>query len=212
MPHKDPAARRAYQIKNRARHNEYEKARRLRNIDAARARARELHAKNKEHHNQLCRESYARNTEKNRAYARAYYYAHKAEKQEYAAQFRLSHAAYLKTYYLAYARAHPDKMAEKHQRRRARMHGAQRLTLTEAQWREIKEAFDHRCAYCGRRMQRLEKDHITPVDNHGDYHVHNIVPACRRCNASKGTRPAPKLVQPLLLTIAPEHQPRNKKD
>jgi len=59
-------------------------------------------------------------------------------------------------------------------------------TLTRDQWREIKEKFDHRCAYCNRKMDRLEMDHVYPLSKGGAHTVENIVPACRTCNAKKG--------------------------
>lgn len=65
-------------------------------------------------------------------------------------------------------------------------------TLTRKQWQEIKEAHNHTCAYCGRKMERLEMDHIIPLSKGGIHTAANIVPACRTCNAKKGN----KLVTP----------------
>lgn len=59
-------------------------------------------------------------------------------------------------------------------------------TLTREQWTEIKDRFGHRCAYCGRPMDRLEMDHVQPLSKGGAHSAQNIVPACRTCNAHKG--------------------------
>ncbi len=52
------------------------------------------------------------------------------------------------------------------------------------QWKQIKIAFDYRCAYCGSRTE-LEQDHVTPISKGGNHTAANIVPACRSCNARK---------------------------
>lgn len=109
----------------------------------------------------------------------------------------------------AWTKANPEKAVAKVERRRARKQGANRITLSAAQWEEIKIAFGHRCAYCDRKMQRLTQDHITPFSQQGDHHLHNVVPACKSCNSKKNAGPPLVPVQPLLLTIAPE-EPRRK--
>ena len=45
--------------------------------------------------------------------------------------------------------------------------------------------------------------YLTPLFKGGSHTFSNIVPACGRCNSSKGTNPPPVPVQPLLLTLAP---------
>jgi 5-methylcytosine-specific restriction endonuclease McrA len=75
--------------------------------------------------------------------------------------------------------------------------------LSVAQWREIKVAYGHRCVYCGRKMQHLTQDHITPLSKGGSHTAPNVVPACLSCNSKKRARAPLVPVQPLLLTIAP---------
>lgn len=43
----------------------------------------------------------------------------------------------------------------------------------------------HRCVYCGNRSQTL--DHLVPVRRGGPHSMQNLVPACIRCNNSKGS-------------------------
>lgn len=59
--------------------------------------------------------------------------------------------------------------------------------FTENQWKELIEKFDHRCAYCGRKNAKLERDHKIPLSRGGAHTASNIVPACRWCNAHKAT-------------------------
>lgn len=108
----------------------------------------------------------------------------------------------------AWTKANPEKSVAKVERRRARKEGVNRISLSAAQWEEIKVAFNHRCAYCNRKMQRLTQDHITPFVENGDHHLHNVVPACKSCNSRKGKGKPLVPVQPLLLTIAPEESKR----
>lgn len=105
-------------------------------------------------------------------------------------------------------RTHREQYAIYEERRRARQFHALINDLTAAQWREILEAFHHCCAYCGRHMQRLTKDHVTPYIQQGNNTLWNVVPSCQSCNSRKHTGPPLKPVQPLLLTVAPARKKR----
>lgn len=86
----------------------------------------------------------------------------------------------------AWRRANPDKVAEYQRRRRARKLGTD-PDLTPEQWNEILDEFGHRCAYCASDGP-LERDHVWPISRGGRHTRDNVVPACRSCNASKGSR------------------------
>jgi 5-methylcytosine-specific restriction endonuclease McrA len=104
-----------------------------------------------------------------------------------------------------HAKAHPELGKARGARRRARQAAVAINDLTAAQWEEIKTVYGHRCVYCGRKMQRLEQDHIMAIANGGNHTASNVVPACRTCNARKGTKSPLIPVQPLLLTVAKPH-------
>lgn len=58
-------------------------------------------------------------------------------------------------------------------------------------WRRaIKEYFGKTCVYCGAtyELQQLTLDHVHPKALGGDSNTNNLVPACKCCNHSKGTR------------------------
>lgn len=46
------------------------------------------------------------------------------------------------------------------------------------------------CHYCGKGLNRgsLTVDHVVPLSAGGAYGLSNIVPACCRCNGSKGSK------------------------
>jgi 5-methylcytosine-specific restriction endonuclease McrA len=83
--------------------------------------------------------------------------------------------------------------------------------FSHAQWVEMLSVFAHRCAYCGRRMEKLTQEHITPYEKGGSNTLWNIVPACQSCNSKKGVGPPLCPVQPLLLTCAPSRNSRPRK-
>lgn len=87
----------------------------------------------------------------------------------------------------AWRRTNPERLAEYQRRRRARKLGMN-PDLTVEQWTEILEEFDHTCAYCQARGVSLEQEHMTPLSRGGRHTAVNVVPACRSCNARKGTK------------------------
>lgn len=58
-------------------------------------------------------------------------------------------------------------------------------------WREaIKTSWNNRCAYCGDPPiddKSLTIDHVKPKARGGQDQTTNCIPACRRCNAAKGS-------------------------
>lgn len=73
------------------------------------------------------------------------------------------------------------------QRRRTQKVGLP-ATLTDNEWLVALAYFDDRCAYCGASEALLHQEHIVPLSVGGGYIAANIVPACKRCNSSKGTK------------------------
>jgi hypothetical protein len=71
------------------------------------------------------------------------------------------------------------------------------LTRREArqQWRDsIKEAWNNRCAYCGRppiddnSLTELTIDHVRPKSRGGQDRTSNVIPACASCNQAKSSQ------------------------
>lgn len=82
---------------------------------------------------------------------------------------------------------HKDKLAEKDRNRKAVKRGSSG-NVTKEQWAEIVAYYQGRCAYCFKRDTELTQDHMLPVSRGGLHEVDNLVPACRSCNAMKGTK------------------------
>jgi 5-methylcytosine-specific restriction endonuclease McrA len=60
--------------------------------------------------------------------------------------------------------------------------------VTERDWRRLVERFGGCCAYCGKHTARLSADHVVPLSRGGRHAIGNLLPACRRCNSSKGSK------------------------
>lgn len=87
------------------------------------------------------------------------------------------------------------------QRRRARMRELEH-TLTAREWDILLMMTDSRCIYCGQQSDSLEQEHWIPVFPHGGgYTYENIVPACRSCNASKGTMTGEEYLEKIDITL-----------
>lgn len=70
-------------------------------------------------------------------------------------------------------------------RRRARKRANGVFCFTVRDWRRLCLRYDGRCAYC-LESSVLTMDHVVPIVRGGRHSIGNIVPACDRCNKSKG--------------------------
>lgn len=217
MPYKDPEAlrafRRRYAAANREKYRTWKRT--YRHKPEAQERARAYREGTKAHKAALDkayreanreriraqRKAYREaNAERIRASHRAYRDQHKAARKAYDQERYTQNGAAIRKHVAAYRRANPEKIVVAKERYRRRLHEAARNDLTPAQWRTIQDAFDHRCAYCGKRRKgKLTQDHILPLSKGGSHTMSNVVPACHSCNAKKHAGPPPKPVQPLLL-------------
>jgi 5-methylcytosine-specific restriction endonuclease McrA len=177
MPYKDPEARRAHRKAEYARdpQGNVEKTRqwRLQNPGRRNESQRKYYATISENHKKRARE---RQNRYNRAHPDKCYASCK--------RFRARH---------------PEFHRASEKRRRAAKAHTPLNNFTSKEWEEMKAAHGHRCVYCGRKMQRLTQDHITPLSKGGAHTKLNIVPACGKCNSRKGTGAVLIPVQPLLL-------------
>lgn len=83
-------------------------------------------------------------------------------------------------------REHPEKNRLNQKMRRARKSGTAD-NISPVQWDGILKTYDYRCAYC-RSERPLTMDHLMPLSRGGKHCRDNIVPACIRCNCSKGPK------------------------
>ena len=81
-------------------------------------------------------------------------------------------------------------------------HYLYRVNHTREQWEALKRIYSSRCAYCGRKMKRLTKDHLIPISQGNPENVdriENILPSCQSCNSKKHTN-TPSSFQMILAT------------
>jgi len=74
----------------------------------------------------------------------------------------------------------------KYQLRRSILENALEKNLTTEDYEDALEFFGG-CAFCGAK-QAPRKDHLIPVIQRGDFTRHNVVPACQKCDDSKGRK------------------------
>ncbi|HEU4544378.1 MAG TPA: HNH endonuclease [Jiangellaceae bacterium] len=60
-------------------------------------------------------------------------------------------------------------------------------SLTRQHWDKLRLAFDHRCAYCGKRQRWMVIEHVVPISKSGRTSPDNTLPACWRCNCAKAS-------------------------
>lgn len=116
-------------------------------------------------------ERYKKERAKRRAYARQQYRDNREAQIEYSRAWR---------------RANPDRRQVQSENRRARKVGNPGYVIvTIADWLSMCRRHSHRCAYCGKRPDRLVMDHVVPLSRGGRHSSSNILPACPPCNGSK---------------------------
>jgi 5-methylcytosine-specific restriction endonuclease McrA len=205
--------------------------RRAQDPERLRAIQRKSHAKHIEKRRAASRAHYQAHKEERSRYNAAYRLAHKEERavkdrayrqrvgetrrkkiREYHAQhkeqiaarrraYRLEHPEELRARHARWRKANPEACQAHGQRRRALVANAPRNDLTREQWEAIKKHYKYRCVYCGKKMQRLTMEHLTPFSKGGSNTLDNVVPACKSCNSKKRDRGPLVPVQPLLLVV-----------
>lgn len=78
----------------------------------------------------------------------------------------------------------PARRSHNNGTQHARSRGATGV-VTLDEWREILEAHDYRCAYCGVESQYLGMDHVVPISCGGGHIPENVVPSCITCNQAR---------------------------
>lgn len=88
-----------------------------------------------------------------------------------------------------YHAANPERALERNRRRRAREREAVVEPFTVDDLATRLEDCDYRCVYCDLPLDAgVTWDHVRPLHHGGAHAIANLVPACSRCNSSKGPR------------------------
>jgi 5-methylcytosine-specific restriction endonuclease McrA len=88
---------------------------------------------------------------------------------------------------------HPKKVRlaeirkERFRRRRERELAAPGDGVSSEEWSALLNKYHHSCAYCFSK-KNLGRDHVVPIVLGGADDASNVVPCCRDCNSSKGSK------------------------
>lgn len=138
--------------------------------------------------------------------------SHKEQIAAYNAEWRKNNREHINAYMRGYKRspeskerrdamkkeydhAHPENVRARSALYKARKKAAEG-SFTDEQWLALCAEYGQRCAYCGEE-KLLETDHVVPITKGGTNWISNIVPACKNCNASKGTKLLGEWIPPL---------------
>jgi 5-methylcytosine-specific restriction endonuclease McrA len=164
------------------------------NKESVQKQQQKYYAENKE-------DSYSRliqwrndNREKVRKHNRLSYKNNLASRKKKNRQWRIANPEKTRRYRREWAIKFPEKEQERNrsssQARRARKLGAidPSNPVTAAIIARRTWLFGNACAYCGGNGP-LHLDHVEPLARDGRHTPGNLVPACGRCNLSKGAKP-----------------------
>lgn len=113
----------------------------------------------------------------------------RAVQRAWAEANREAHAAYNAAYGRRWRAENPDRarLGVQNRLRRQRNH-PDFVKVSFRDWNRTINRYQGRCAYCGAKPDALQMDHVVPISRGGRHGIGNIVPACRACNASKGSK------------------------
>ena len=129
---------------------------------------------------------YAANRDRARADMLTRYYANADQRRAKSRAWKLQNAERNAAGYAQWAKANRSYLNAIGQRRRLKLMNATAEAVTPTEWLDILDWFGGKCAYC--LLPANEIDHLVPVASGGDHSNGNVVPACKRCNASKGKK------------------------
>lgn len=174
--------------------------------------------KNREKIRKLAKKYRLENPERSRQASKRYRDSHKEktqkrhkkyreENREKIAKYNATHYRDNKKHYLEYGKTHYQENKKEYYRQTKNyreknkeqycIYAQTRIArikmlksdLTVEDWIYAQNAFGWRCAYCGKRSERLHQEHFIPVSKNGEYTKQNIIPACQSCNSSKNNKP-----------------------
>lgn len=170
----------------------------LDNKDYIKNKTNKRYWENREETLEKQKEYYQKNKERKIEYAKGYAKQNKEKIREMQRKYSLENRKQLNAYHKKYYAENKDRITEvnnkwkqknpdKVKMIRAKRRNNKKMVKTDLtidEWYGNEAKFNNKCAYCGGKYN-LEKDHIIPLAKCGGFTKSNIIPACRRCNASK---------------------------
>lgn len=123
-------------------------------------------------------------------YCKQYYVKHRVEQLAAAKQWRRDNLERRRLYIQEWNKKNRKKVRAYQKAYKIRRYGTN-PELTERGWQILLSVFRGCCAYCKRKLSKLEQDHVLALSRKGRHAIGNVVPACRSCNATKGQGDAP---------------------
>jgi len=144
----------------------------------------------------IIKKLYAKNhKEKLTSYRKEYYINNKDDICKRVTDHRNNNQEIIKIRKRQFNKDKPGNNTHRSQKYRNKKQGLE-ATLTISQWDLILKEFNYECAYCEttekylikQHAERLNKEHFIPLSRGGEFTGNNIIPACKRCNSSKGNK------------------------
>lgn len=121
------------------------------------------------------------NPEKRAETKRASYKKHKVQIAEYSKIYYLNNKDVMLERGNIWAKANPEKIADKRNRRRANLANSKTYVISDA---FIKRLYRSACVACG-STKNITQDHVIPIARGGTHGEGNLQPLCLSCNSGK---------------------------
>jgi hypothetical protein len=185
--------RRSYAQNREYRERQKESSRRWRreNPEVARRSAMSWRKRNKDKIQAYKKSYYRENRQKILEQTRLWHLANPVKVKESARKWQINNPEKRRQVCAHYYRRNRSKALQASRRCAAVRRQRQACVLIPLALQDIQERyalFNNRCAYC-QRQAPIEVDHVLALSRNGCDEISNIVPACRRCNASKNASP-----------------------
>lgn len=103
---------------------------------------------------------------------------------DYAEKYLLLNKEKIAARHRKYRAENPEKGRNATNIRRARKHANGIYQISS---KELKTLYASPCIYCG-STDSIQADHVIPIAKGGRHSIGNLVPACTKCNQSKGSK------------------------
>ena len=137
------------------------------------------------------RKYYSDNIQKIKENKKEYYLAnidrikkYRKENSHIRRQWNLANAEKIKEQKRQYSLANTEQRKNSDSRRRTK-----KLSngVYEISKKELKKLYSSPCFYCG-SINSIHADHVIPISKGGRHSIGNLLPACAKCNMSKGSK------------------------
>ena len=175
-----------YKQANREKYAEYQKQYLQENREKAAEYQKQYKQENREKIAERDKQYYQANREKILERKKQYYQANREKLAEYKKQYDQENREKLAEYGKQYFQKNREAFYAHNQKRRALKRNAAGIATAA----DIKARFNYhgnRCYYCG-CDGNMQIEHRIPLSRGGTHWPANIVPACERCNKSKGAK------------------------